>query len=173
MVLVQDCSISIAKALEILQSCTKPPIWYCIQHNNEGKTLLRQQGHSRVSPNSDGKQQETNKKHLTLHPYELWRCLFFFSYLEKTDFVTFFFYFVTLFYWNRTVILPLTLLTLPTSCMSCSWRSCDNVWCLRASCNGVSPSLSGRFKLHPARTNSCTRDKHVQLDAGFRWSSFL
>ena len=28
--LVQDCSISIFNALEILQSCTKPSIWYCL-----------------------------------------------------------------------------------------------------------------------------------------------
>ena len=29
--LVQDCSNSIANALELLQSCTKPSIWYCKQ----------------------------------------------------------------------------------------------------------------------------------------------
>ena len=31
--LVQDCSISIAKALEILQSCTKPSIWWHYKDN--------------------------------------------------------------------------------------------------------------------------------------------
>ena len=46
------------------------------------------------------------------------------------------------------------LLTLPTSCMSCSCLSCERVWWRRASCNGVSPSLSGMFRLHPARTNN-------------------
>lgn len=44
--------------------------------------------------------------------------------------------------------------TLPTSCMSWSWRSCDRVWCLRASCRGVSPSLSWISNLAPARTRS-------------------
>lgn len=44
--------------------------------------------------------------------------------------------------------------TLPTSCMSWSWRSCDRVWCLRASCRGVSPSLSWISSLAPARTKS-------------------
>ena len=29
---VQDCSNSPANALELLQSCTKPSTWYCIQH---------------------------------------------------------------------------------------------------------------------------------------------
>jgi hypothetical protein len=49
------------------------------------------------------------------------------------------------------------LLTLPTSCTSCSCRSCDNVWCRRASCSGVSPSLSGMFRFDPSRTSSCKR----------------
>lgn len=48
-------------------------------------------------------------------------------------------------------------LTLPTSCTSCSCRSCDNVWCRRASCSGVSPSLSGMFRFDPSRTSSCKR----------------
>ena len=30
--IVQECSISIAKALVILHSCTEPSIWYFIQH---------------------------------------------------------------------------------------------------------------------------------------------
>ena len=34
--LVQDCSVSIANALDILQSCAKPSIlWYCIQHSKD------------------------------------------------------------------------------------------------------------------------------------------
>jgi hypothetical protein len=49
------------------------------------------------------------------------------------------------------------LLTLPTSCTSCSCRSCDNVWCRSASCSGVSPSLSGMFRFDPSRTSSCKR----------------
>ena len=40
--LVQDCSISIANALEILQSCTKPAIQCCIGHGNDnGRTKDR------------------------------------------------------------------------------------------------------------------------------------
>ena len=36
--LVQGCSNSIANALELLQSCTKPLTWYCIlQGNDEGE----------------------------------------------------------------------------------------------------------------------------------------
>lgn len=42
----------------------------------------------------------------------------------------------------------------PTSCTSCSCRNCDSVWCLRASCKGVSPSLSATFRFAPSRTNN-------------------
>lgn len=52
--------------------------------------------------------------------------------------------------------------TLPTSCMSWSWRSCDRVWCLRASCRGVSPSLSWISSLAPARTKSW-KEKETSL----------
>lgn len=38
--------------------------------------------------------------------------------------------------------------------MSCKSLNCDNVWCLNASCKGVSPSLSGMSKLAPSRTRS-------------------
>ena len=31
---MQDCSNSIANALELLQSCTKPSTWYCVQYGN-------------------------------------------------------------------------------------------------------------------------------------------
>lgn len=44
----------------------------------------------------------------------------------------------------------------PTSCTSCSCRSCDNVWYLKASWRGVSPSLSATFRLAPSRTSSCS-----------------
>ena len=47
------------------------------------------------------------------------------------------------------------LLTFPTSCTSCSCRSCDKVWCRSASCSGVSPSLSGMLRFDPSRTSSC------------------
>ena len=36
---MQDCSISIAKALEILQSCTKPSI-HCTTANDKGGSLV-------------------------------------------------------------------------------------------------------------------------------------
>lgn len=55
-------------------------------------------------------------------------------------------------------------LTLPTSCMSWSWRSCERVWWRSASCKGVSPSLSARFRLAPSRTSSCDMAKHVRDD---------
>ena len=37
---MQDCSISIANALEILQSCTKPSIWTCKQMNGQAVLIL-------------------------------------------------------------------------------------------------------------------------------------
>ena len=45
----------------------------------------------------------------------------------------------------------------PTSWTSCSCRSCDKVWYLKASWRGVSPSLSATFKLAPSRTSSYNR----------------
>ncbi len=52
--------------------------------------------------------------------------------------------------------LPRPISSLPTSCMSCSCRSWDKVWCLSASCSGVSLSLSGISNLAPALTNNLT-----------------
>ena len=62
-------------------------------------------------------------------------------------------------------------LTLPTSCMSCSCRSCDRVWCRSASCSGVSPSLSGMFRLQLSRTNSWM-DKTIRIKhlLNIRWT---
>ena len=51
---------------------------------------------------------------------------------------------------------PSPISSLPTSCMSCSWRSCDSVWWRRLSCRLVSPSLSVMLRLAPARTSSRT-----------------
>ena len=51
---------------------------------------------------------------------------------------------------------PRPMRSLPTSCMSWSWRSCDRVWCRSASWSGVSPSLSVTFRLAPSLTNSRT-----------------
>ena len=33
--LVQDCSNSSVLAMELLQSCNKPLMWFCIEHNRE------------------------------------------------------------------------------------------------------------------------------------------
>ena len=38
--LVQDCSNSIANALELLQSCTKPPIYFCLCMYYGGNQLV-------------------------------------------------------------------------------------------------------------------------------------
>ena len=51
---------------------------------------------------------------------------------------------------------PRPINSLPTSCMSCSWRNWDKVWCLKASWSGVSPSLSWMFRLHRSLTKSRT-----------------
>ena len=39
--LVQDCSNSIANALELLQSCTKPLIWVRLKSNLEASSALK------------------------------------------------------------------------------------------------------------------------------------
>lgn len=53
----------------------------------------------------------------------------------------------------------ITRVTLPTSCISCSCRSCDRVWCLRDSWRGVSPSLSWTSNLALSRTRSYRKQK--------------
>ena len=53
----------------------------------------------------------------------------------------------------------ITRVTLPTSCISCSCRSCDSVWCLRDSWRGVSPSLSWTSNLALSRTRSYRKQK--------------
>lgn len=53
----------------------------------------------------------------------------------------------------------ITRVTLPTSCISCSCRSCDSVWCLRDSWRGVSPSLSWTSNLALSRTRSYCKQK--------------
>ena len=48
--LVQDCSNSIANALELLQSCTKPSTWYCMQQKNDLIKLSTNKRHSIAQP---------------------------------------------------------------------------------------------------------------------------
>lgn len=49
---------------------------------------------------------------------------------------------------------PRPMRSLPTSCTSWSWRSWERVWWRRASWRGVSPSLSGMFRLADSRTSN-------------------
>lgn len=56
--------------------------------------------------------------------------------------------------------LPRPIRSLPTSCTSCSWRSCDRVWWRRASCRGVSPSLSAMFRFAPSPTSNCNNNNY-------------
>ena len=47
--LVQDCSISIANALEILQSCTKPSIYESLRLNELTLLVLRQESCGKIT----------------------------------------------------------------------------------------------------------------------------
>lgn len=49
---------------------------------------------------------------------------------------------------------PKPINSLPTSCTSWSWRSCDKVWWRSASWSGVSPSLSAMLRFAPSLTKS-------------------
>lgn len=57
----------------------------------------------------------------------------------------------------------------PTSCTSCSCRNCDKVWWRRASCSGVSPSLSATFRFAPSRTNNCWSGKVKSREINNHW----
>lgn len=53
--------------------------------------------------------------------------------------------------------------------MSCSCRSWDRVWCRSASWRGVSPSLSGMFRLQPSLTNNYTTESSIIYFKEFLW----
>lgn len=63
--------------------------------------------------------------------------------------------------------------TLLTSCMSWSCRSWDRVWWRRASCSGVSPSLSCTSSLASALTSSCGDPQKTSVNLTGRAKSYF